>query len=104
MNHIKQIQEIRDRARKQISEGAVTDDYKLDRKQVVSTGNTLVNLNIDNYSNAESNAVVEVLASNTRATTSVKQTLPVVEASFVTQLVQFELRQSELRDMDLKRV
>jgi len=36
MNHIKQIQEIRDRARKQISEGAVTDDYKLDRKQVVS--------------------------------------------------------------------
>jgi bacterioferritin len=36
MNHIKQIQEIRERARKQISEGAVTDDYKLDRKQVIS--------------------------------------------------------------------
>ena len=35
MNHIKQIQEIRDRARKQITEGAVTDDYKLDRKQVI---------------------------------------------------------------------
>src|SRR5690242_11872329 len=36
MNHIKQIQEIRERARKKISEGAVTEDYKLDRKQVVS--------------------------------------------------------------------
>jgi bacterioferritin len=36
MNHIKQIQEIRERARKQISEGAVTDDYKLDRKQVIT--------------------------------------------------------------------
>ncbi|MBV8805490.1 MAG: ferritin-like domain-containing protein [Sinobacteraceae bacterium] len=36
MNHIKQIQEIRERARKQISEGAVTDEYKLDRKQVIS--------------------------------------------------------------------
>jgi bacterioferritin len=36
MNHIKQIQEIRDRARKQITEGAVTDDYQLDRKQVIS--------------------------------------------------------------------
>jgi bacterioferritin len=35
VNHINQIQEIRERARKQISEGAVTDDYKLDRKQVV---------------------------------------------------------------------
>jgi bacterioferritin len=35
MSHINQIQEIRDRARKQISEGAVTDDYKLDRKQVI---------------------------------------------------------------------
>jgi len=35
MNHIKQIQEIRERARKQISEGAITADYKLDRKQVV---------------------------------------------------------------------
>src|SRR2546429_2274718 len=36
MSHIKQIQEIRDRARKQITEGAVTDDYELDRKQVVA--------------------------------------------------------------------
>jgi len=36
MNHIKQIQEIRDRARKQITEGAVTADYQLDRKQVIS--------------------------------------------------------------------
>jgi bacterioferritin len=36
MNHIKQIQEIRDRARKQITEGAVTEDYQLDRKQVIS--------------------------------------------------------------------
>jgi bacterioferritin len=36
MNHIKQIQEIRDRARKQINEGAITDVYTLDRKQVVS--------------------------------------------------------------------
>lgn len=36
MSHIKQIQEIRDRARKQITEGAVTEDYKLDRKQVIS--------------------------------------------------------------------
>jgi bacterioferritin len=35
MSHINHIQEIRDRARKQITEGAVTDDYKLDRKQVI---------------------------------------------------------------------
>jgi bacterioferritin len=35
MSHITQIQELRERARKQITEGAVTDDYKLDRKQVV---------------------------------------------------------------------
>jgi bacterioferritin len=35
MSHINQIQEIRDRARKQISDGAVTGDYPLDRKQVV---------------------------------------------------------------------
>lgn len=35
MNHIKQIQEIRERARKQISEGAVTGEYTLDRKQVI---------------------------------------------------------------------
>jgi len=36
MSHIKQIQEIRDRARQQITEGAVTKDYQLDRKQVIS--------------------------------------------------------------------
>jgi bacterioferritin len=35
MSHITQIQELRERARKQITEGAVTDDYKLDRKQVI---------------------------------------------------------------------
>src|SRR6201996_9306985 len=35
MSHIKQIQEIRDRARQQITEGAVTQDYQLDRKQVI---------------------------------------------------------------------
>ena len=35
MSHINQIQDIRERARKQITEGAVTDDYKLDRKQVI---------------------------------------------------------------------
>src|SRR3569833_1415815 len=36
MSHIKQIQEIRDRARQQITEGAVTGDYQQDRMQVVS--------------------------------------------------------------------
>jgi bacterioferritin len=36
MNHVKQIQEIRDRARQQITDGAVTQDYQLDRKQVIS--------------------------------------------------------------------
>jgi bacterioferritin len=36
MSHISQIQEIRERARKQITEGAVTDDYALDRKQVIA--------------------------------------------------------------------
>src|ERR1700742_4524833 len=35
MSHITQIQEIRDRARKQITEGAVTEDYQLDRKKVI---------------------------------------------------------------------
>lgn len=35
MSHIKQIQEIRDRARKQITEGAVTADYQLDRTKVI---------------------------------------------------------------------
>jgi bacterioferritin len=36
MSHVNQIQEIRERARKQITEGAVTADYQLDRKQVIS--------------------------------------------------------------------
>src|SRR5437879_11693393 len=36
MSHINQIQEIRERARKQITEGAVTGDYALDRKQVIA--------------------------------------------------------------------
>src|ERR1700761_3983225 len=36
MSHINQIQEIRERARKQITEGAVTKDYQLDRKQVIN--------------------------------------------------------------------
>jgi bacterioferritin len=36
MSHVKQIQEIRDRARQQITDGAVTKDYQLDRKQVIS--------------------------------------------------------------------
>jgi bacterioferritin len=36
MSHITQIQELRDRARKQITEGAVTGDYALDRKQVIA--------------------------------------------------------------------
>src|ERR1700712_4751904 len=35
MDHVKQIQEIRDRARQQITDGAVTQDYQLDRKQVI---------------------------------------------------------------------
>jgi bacterioferritin len=35
MNHLSKIQELRDRARKQITEGAVTGDYQLDRKQVI---------------------------------------------------------------------
>jgi bacterioferritin len=36
MSHINQIQEIRERARKQITEGAVTGDYALDRKLVIA--------------------------------------------------------------------
>jgi len=36
MSHVKQIQELRDRARQQITDGAVTKDYQLDRKQVIS--------------------------------------------------------------------
>jgi bacterioferritin len=35
MSHITQIQELRERARKHITDGAVTEDYKLDRKQVI---------------------------------------------------------------------
>ena len=36
MSHISQIQEIRERARQHITEGAVTEDYKLDRKQAIA--------------------------------------------------------------------
>jgi bacterioferritin len=39
MGHIKQIQDIRDRARQQITEGAITQDYQLDRKQVINVLN-----------------------------------------------------------------
>jgi bacterioferritin len=35
MSHLTQIEKIRDRARQQITEGAVTEDYKLDRKQTI---------------------------------------------------------------------
>jgi bacterioferritin len=35
MSHLTQIEKIRDRARQQITEGAVTEDYKLDRKQAI---------------------------------------------------------------------
>ncbi|HZO21886.1 MAG TPA: ferritin-like domain-containing protein [Steroidobacteraceae bacterium] len=35
MSHITQIQQIRDRARKQITEGAVTEDYQLDRQKAI---------------------------------------------------------------------
>ncbi len=36
MSHITQIEKIRERARQQITEGAVTEDYKLDRKQAIA--------------------------------------------------------------------
>jgi bacterioferritin len=36
MSHVKQIQEIRDRARQRINDGAVTDDYQLDRAAAVA--------------------------------------------------------------------
>jgi bacterioferritin len=36
MSHITQIEKIRERARQQITQGAVTEDYKLDRKQVIA--------------------------------------------------------------------
>jgi bacterioferritin len=39
MTHAKQIQEIRDRARKHMTEGAVTDDYGLDRNQAIAVLN-----------------------------------------------------------------
>ena len=36
MSFLKNIEEIRDRARQQIENGAVTKDYKLDREQAIS--------------------------------------------------------------------
>ena len=36
MSFLKNIQEIRDRARQQIENGAITKDYKLDREQAIS--------------------------------------------------------------------
>jgi bacterioferritin len=39
MDHVKQIQELRDRARQRIEEGAITDDYGLDRKAAVAVLN-----------------------------------------------------------------
>jgi bacterioferritin len=39
MTHAKQIQEIRERARKHMTEGAVTDDYGLDRNQAIAVLN-----------------------------------------------------------------
>ncbi len=36
MSHIAQIEKIRERARQQITEGAVTEDYKLDRKKAIA--------------------------------------------------------------------
>ena len=39
MSHIRQIQELRDRARRHITDGAVTQDYRLDRDQAVAVLN-----------------------------------------------------------------
>ncbi len=39
MSHVTQLQQIRDRARQQISEGAVTPDYGLNREQAVAVLN-----------------------------------------------------------------
>jgi bacterioferritin len=39
MSHLKQLQDIRERARQRIAEGAVTDDYGLDRGQAVAVLN-----------------------------------------------------------------
>jgi bacterioferritin len=36
MSHVKNVQEIRDRARQRISEGALTGDYTIDREQAVA--------------------------------------------------------------------
>jgi bacterioferritin len=36
MSHISQIEKIRERARQHITDGAVTEDYKLDRKQAIA--------------------------------------------------------------------
>ncbi len=36
MSHVKQIQEIRDRARQRIMDGAITEDYALDKEQAVA--------------------------------------------------------------------
>src|SRR5262245_14758644 len=36
MSHVKNVQEIRDRARQRISEGALTEDYAIDRDQAVA--------------------------------------------------------------------
>jgi hypothetical protein len=38
MSFMKNIQEIRDRARQQIENGAITKDYKLDREQTAHDG------------------------------------------------------------------
>ena len=39
MSHSKQIQEIRDRARQHINDGAVTQDYALDKDRAVAVLN-----------------------------------------------------------------
>ena len=39
MSHIAQIEKIRERARQQITEGAVTEDYKLDRGKAIAVLN-----------------------------------------------------------------
>jgi bacterioferritin len=39
MSHAKQIQELRDRARQRMTDGAVTDDYGLDRHQAIAVLN-----------------------------------------------------------------
>lgn len=39
MNHVRKVQEIRERARQRIMDGAVTDDYGLDREQAIAVLN-----------------------------------------------------------------